>query len=100
MSSALPPKTGPASASAVFSAEPEAANQHPDGTHAKLLRIGRDRLGGQRAAEQPYELAALHSITCTAPASSIRVGIGAGPKIFWTPARRIRIYKDAINTGG
>ena len=25
--------------------------------------------------------------------------VGAGPKIFWTPARRIRIHKGAINTG-
>src|SRR4029078_3498101 len=47
------------------------AHQHPDGTHAKLLRIRRDRLGGQCTAEQPNELAALHSITCPAPASSI-----------------------------
>jgi len=39
------------------------AHQHPDGAHAnRLLRIGRDRLGGQRAAEQPDELAPPHGV--------------------------------------
>src|SRR5262249_60093121 len=48
------------------------AHQHPDGAHAnRLLRIRRERLGSQCAAEQPDELAALHSITSSAPASSI-----------------------------
>jgi len=38
------------------------AHQHPDGMHAKLLRIRRDRLGGQCAAEQPDELAPPHGV--------------------------------------
>ena len=38
------------------------ANQHPDGAHAKLLRIRRDRLGGQCAAEQRDEFAPPHGV--------------------------------------
>src|SRR5499427_8779038 len=45
-------------------------HQHPDGAHAKLLCIRRDRLGSQCAAEQRDELASLHSITSLANASS------------------------------
>jgi hypothetical protein len=36
------------------------ANQHPEGAHAKLLRIRRDRLIGQCAAEQRDEFAPPH----------------------------------------
>src|SRR5262245_26066664 len=39
------------------------AHQHPDGTHAKLLRLRRHHLGGQCAAEQPDELAPPHTAT-------------------------------------
>ena len=33
------------------------------------------------------------------PGQADWLGAGRGLEIFWTPARRIRIDKDAINTG-
>src|SRR5262245_25758014 len=46
-------------------------HEHADASHAlALLRARRERPYGSRAAEQPDELAALHSITSSASAST------------------------------
>ena len=45
------------------------AHQHPNGTHAKLLRIRGDRVSGQYAAEQADELAPPHGEPTPRPKS-------------------------------
>src|SRR5262249_11926499 len=49
----------------------QSAVEEPDHRHRRLLRARRERPRGRRAAEQQYELAALHSITSSASASSL-----------------------------
>src|SRR5262249_44755293 len=46
--------------------------EEPDDRHCRLLRPRRERPRGRRAAEQQYELAALHSMTSSARAMSVR----------------------------
>src|SRR5262249_42342745 len=45
--------------------------EKPDHRHRRLLRARRERPRGSRAADERYELAALHSITSSARASSV-----------------------------